>query len=109
MLTRIDSVAERKRASEGLFLEECCLCLSDEGHRASVVKCVLSVIMSESFLLSLHLGALTLGIAKTSINREDIDEDLELVHSIVEILVVTFVVSIYSNFVTLMVHFKLNF
>lgn len=50
--------------------------------------------MSEAFLLTFHLGALTLGVVKTSISREDIDEDLELIHSICELLAVTFVVGV---------------
>ena len=76
-----------------MITEECCSCAAEE-NRETLVKLLLSIVKSEVFLLTLHLTALTLGVVKTCIKREEIDEDIELIHTILETLVVVFVVSL---------------
>lgn len=92
---RVDMAEQRAEAEKGVFLEECFMCCSDE-NQSSLCSCIISIIISEAFLLTFHLTALTLGVAKYSIKREEIDKDLELIHSILEVLVVTFVVRFMS-------------
>ena len=48
----------------------------------------MQAIRAESFLITLHIGAIVLGAVKEALDFRDYAEDLELVHTVVETFIV---------------------
>ena len=90
---RIDPVGQQRSAREGICAKECYPCLrapeeeEENKNRSRAGKFLWDVVRSEAFLLTLHVSVLILGVLKEALNLREVDEDLHLVHSVVETFV----------------------
>ena len=88
---RIDHDKQRKDVSSDTRNEACCPCLLPE-KRSSWGKLILTLVTCEPFVLTLHITVLVLGVLKEALNLRTVDEDIHLIHSIVETVAACLVV-----------------
>ena len=65
-----------------------------EEHKGSCKKVLWSIISSEAFMFSLHITVLILGVTKEALDLRTVDEDLHLVHSLLETIVTLLTIAV---------------
>ncbi len=76
--------------------EAFCPCTLEE-NRTSIGKALWAVISSETLVFGLHITVLVFGVAKEALNLREVDEDLYLVHSLIETFVTILLIAIRVN------------
>ncbi len=90
---KIERSRQRELADQGkMFKEYCPCCVKGANHSAR--KFMWNLIRAEAFVLSLHMSVLVLGVMKEALNLRTVDEDLHLIHSVIETFVSCVVVVI---------------
>ena len=90
-------VINRKVQREGLWsdvLREAFYPCTMEKNKGSYKKVLWSIISSETFMFSLHITALILGVTKEALDLRTVDEDLHLIHSLLETIMALLTIAV---------------
>lgn len=90
---RIDHRGQRSELCHELMLEEMVPCCGEKPRR-SCWYMIWAIMRSEAFLFTLHMTALVLGAVKEAANFRQEQEDLHLIHSVIETFVSILMVSV---------------
>ena len=89
----INRKAQREELCSDVLREAFYPCTMEE-NKGSCKKASWSIISSEAFMLSLHITVLILGVAKEALDLRTVDEDLHLIHSLLETIVTLLTIAI---------------
>jgi len=101
---RIQRSLQREEIAAEVCEESCMPCCLAENRR-TWKRFLWICLTCEPFLLTLHMTALILGVLKEALNLRTVDEDLHMIHSIIEtfvacLVVVTRIAAVWGSYRT---------
>ncbi len=97
---------QRQELGREIVMESCAPCCVTQKERRKCSMALYEFVSAEAFLLTLHLTAVILGVVKEAMDMRTYAEDLEMAHSLAEIvvtvlLIVLRIVQAYRRFAEL--------